>query len=259
MTHYRIASFVAMQFIMMIVAITGVIQPLFSQLHGEKNPEKIEKVFFLSSKISICITSFVGFGLIAWGSPFIERWMGPAYLDAYPCLVILVAGCIFDLWQSPSVTLLYAISKHRFYALCNVLEGIANLILSLLLVKSFGIVGVALGTFIPMAIIRLIVQPIYVCRVASFSYRKYFWMMGQSLMVVILSLVIPLLITVCYIEPNYSALMQLGLVSFAVYSVSIWLFEFTPGEIQIIKKILPNIFLQREGSTTISDIKGNRN
>jgi O-antigen/teichoic acid export membrane protein len=239
-THYRIASYLSVQFIILIASTTGVLQPLFSRLHGEENHEQIKKTFFLSSKISFCVTSFVGFGLIAWGKPFIERWMGSSYLDAYPCLVILVIGCTFDLWQSPSVSLLYGISKHHFYALFNCIEGVANLVLSLLLVKQYGILGVALGTAIPMALIRLIAQPIYVCRVASIEYREYVWKMGRSLLNVILSLALPFYVTVRFIEPKYTVLMILGLVSIGLYSVSIWLFEFTPGEAQILRRgVLP--------------------
>jgi O-antigen/teichoic acid export membrane protein len=180
-THYRIASTLTQQFIVLTVAVTGVFAPLFSRLYGASDPEKLRATFFFATKVSICITTFLGFGLIAWGRPFILRWMGPGYLDAYAPLVILTVAITFDLWQAPSVDLLYAIAKHRAYACLNFIEGILNLGLSLWLVRRYGMVGVALGTLGAMTVMRLAVQPLWTCRLSALSYRAYMRTAGAAL------------------------------------------------------------------------------
>ena len=57
-------------------------------------------------------------------------------------------------------------------------EALANLILSLILVRPLGMIGVALGTALTSTFSSLIAQPIYVCRVLSLGlvdyYRKAF-------------------------------------------------------------------------------------
>ena len=54
----------------------------------------------------------------------------------------------------------------------------ANLILSLILVRPYGMIGVALGTALTSTFSSLIAQPIYVCRILSLGpvdyYRKAF-------------------------------------------------------------------------------------
>ena len=47
-------------------------------------------------------------------------------------------------------------AKHKFYAITSVIEGICNVVLSIILLKKYGIVGVALGTAIPMLEHRVI-------------------------------------------------------------------------------------------------------
>lgn len=179
-THYRIASSLVQQFVALMIAIMGVFSPLFSRLYGAGDDGAIRRTFFFATKLSSCLSTFVAFGLLAWGKPFILRWMGESYADAYAPLVILTVAMTFALWQTPAVDLLYATTKHRHYAYINVIEGIANLTLSILFVRRFGILGVALGTLVSMAVLRLLVQPIWLCRVSALAYRRYVTLLGST-------------------------------------------------------------------------------
>jgi O-antigen/teichoic acid export membrane protein len=236
-THYRVASTLVQHFITLILTIMGVLLPFFSRLDGEKNNEKIKETLLFSTRISVIITSFVGFGLIAWGQPFIERWMGPGYLDAYPCLVLLVIGCVFDLWQAPTVSLLYGIAKHRFYSLYNSLEAVCNLVLSLLLVKRYGILGIAIGTFIPMAVMKLLIQPVYACRVTGIAYWDYVKKISRTIFIVSIALLFPIFMTDRLARPDYLNLMGVGILSMVAFLLVLWKLEFNPEEKSTMMKL----------------------
>ena len=79
---------------------------------------------------------------------------GSARLTAMPIwpLVILVISLTFDLMQMPSVSFLYASARHRFYAYLNGGEALANLVLSVILAPHYGMLGVSLGTAIPLLV-----------------------------------------------------------------------------------------------------------
>ena len=83
-------------------ASVGFFPAVFSRQEGAANFEGLKKTYFFATKVTTCIASFVGFGLIAWGKPFIRAWMGPEYVDAYPVLVVLTAGMIVALSQATS-------------------------------------------------------------------------------------------------------------------------------------------------------------
>jgi O-antigen/teichoic acid export membrane protein len=245
-THYRIASALTEYYIGSIMAVIGVVSSLFSRQEGCNDFSALRKTFFFASKISVCVSSFVGFGLLAWGKPFITRWMGPQYLDAYPCLVVLVMGCALGLWQMPSVALLYGISKHKFLALFTSVEALTNLVLSLLLVRRYGMFGVAFGTFLPMTLVKLFVQPFYVCHVLSVSFSDYLRPMGRTLALVAGSLVVPTLLSARFAAPDYKTLAGLGVISAICYALPLMLFEFTPAETLVLKRaILPRLSLKR--------------
>jgi O-antigen/teichoic acid export membrane protein len=245
-THYAIATSLITHFMNLIGAVMGVLLPVFSRLETEDDFARMKNAFFLSTKISICIASFVGFGLIFWGRPFIERWMGPDYLDAYPCLVTLVIGCTVGLWQAASQAILFGTSKHKFYAIANAAEATANLALSLLLVRWYGIVGVAVGTMIPMLVINLFVQPVYVCRLTGMPFQEYLNEVARTLRTVFLSLVIPGAVSIIFGAADYGRLSLVGLSSAIAYSLGIWAFAFRPHESKLIREaVFPQWFLGR--------------
>src|SRR5262249_36745312 len=141
-THYRVASVLVRYYIDTIVAVIGIVQPLLSRLHGAQDRKSLEKVFFFATRASLCVSIFICISLIAWGKPFIARWMGPGYKDAYWPLVVLSLAVLLDVGQNPSIALLYATFKHRFYTYLNGAEGLINLVVSLALAKPLGVLGV---------------------------------------------------------------------------------------------------------------------
>jgi len=231
-THYRIAGTLAQQFIVLTVAVTGVFAPLLSRLYGAGDFEGMRATFFFATKISISVATFLGFGLIAWGRPFILRWMGPAYLDAYAPLVILAVAITFDLWQAPSVDLLYAIAKHRAYACLNSVEGVLNLGLSLWLVRRYGMVGVALGTLGAMSLMRLMVQPVWVCRLSDLRLDVYLKTAGSALGKALLAAAIAWVACSWAIRPAYSALAGSAVAAVCVYSTAVLFLVFDGPERQ---------------------------
>ena len=229
-THYRIASTLAQQFIVLTVAVTGVFAPLLSRKYGAGDFAGVHSTFFLATKVSICVASFLGFGLIAWGKPFILRWMGPAYLDAYWPLVILAIAIAFDLWQAPSVDLLYAIAKHRAYACLNSVEGVLNLGLSLWLVRRYGMLGVALGTLGAMTVMRLMVQPIWVCRLAQLPYGNYMKMAGSALGGTLVAASLAWLVCGWAIRPAYWQLASSAGVAMCLYGIAVLFLVFSSAD-----------------------------
>lgn len=237
-THYRIGSTLTQFFMGMMEALAGFFPAVFSRQEGAANYEGLKRTYFFATKVTTCIASFVGFALIAWGKPFIRVWMGPAYQDAYPVLVVLTAGLIVSLSQIPSPQLLYGLAKHKYTALANSLEAIANLALSIILARRYGMIGVALGTLIPMVLVKLFIQPVYVCHLANIPYGEYVQRFFKTVAVVAGSLVIPLLLTLKFAAPNYKILFSIGILSAILYVVPLWLFEFSEAETTMLTRAI---------------------
>lgn len=228
--HYNIASMLLQHFDVLMGRLMGVLTPYFSQLEGANDTEQMQKTLFFSTKLSVIVSSFIGFGFIVWGGDFIHRWMGQDYLDAYPCLVVLIGGMIFSLWQNPSIALLYGTSKHKFLALVTIIEGFSNLGLSILLVPHYGILGAALGTAVPLLIHKVLIQPIYVCRVSVLPLGDYLRNLGRAALGVCLALMLPYFLAGKFSAPDYLHLLFLAASSFALYLPIVWFLVFNRPE-----------------------------
>ncbi len=229
-TPYRVASRLIEYFIQFIGEIVGVFSPYFSQEEGKNNHEGIKEKFLFITKIVTYIAAFAGLMLLLYGKNFIYRWVGPQYSISYTILVILVIPITFALIQSTVFPLLYGISKHKFVAYTNIGEGVLNLILSIILVKKFGIIGVALGTAIPLVLTKFFIQPFYVTRVLKISLAKYVFVILVPFFITVLAVGIPWLAISRYLLSNYINLLFFGTIQTLIFALLVFLFGFTKVE-----------------------------
>jgi O-antigen/teichoic acid export membrane protein len=152
---------------------TTVLTPAVSALEARGDTAGIRTVFLDSTRYVLWLILPVQLGLLLLGRPFLLLWMGPEYAElSYPTLAILAAPLALSLSQSVSVRILYGTGRLRWFARLVMAEAVANLILSVLLVRPYGIEGVALGTAIPNVITNCVLA-VYLCRALGVSAGEY--------------------------------------------------------------------------------------
>lgn len=239
-THYFIGARLAELFLNLVYRATNILMPVFTKYYSENNYEEIRSKLLFMTKINTIIAIFGGGLIIILGKPFILRWMGNQYLDAYPVLVVLMITLIFEIIFNPSSNVLYAISKHRFLSIVNITEGCLNLALSLMLIHYYGILGVAIGTAIPLVISRLFVLPFYVCKQIKLPIRKYYMNILNSGAFTILYLGLFYAITENFlIIPQYGNLIIAILSALPLYVIFIHFVLFDKSERALMRTILP--------------------
>lgn len=239
-THFRFAGMAGNYYGELVAALIGVFQPLLSQQEGAGNLQGMRKTTLFATKIALCIAAFFAFAAIAFGKVFLARWVGPSYLDAYPCMVLLVLTQALAVSQRPSTYAIFAVARHQFLGILLVSEGVVNIILALLFVRHWGLTGVGLAVFLPIACSKLIVQPIYACRVTGLSYPEYMRTFVVTLFKVLLALVVPALMMFRLARADYKSMLLLGAISLVLYSVPVMVTVLNRSESQLLRRsILP--------------------
>ena len=173
--YYSIASKLVFYVTDVVQAMAWVFTPLFSHLDAKRDLRQLGHALIkanrYSSLIAFPLTAFVAVA----GPSLIAVWVGPRYVSSYPVLLVLLLPSAVYLAQAGSPKLLYGMARHSVLAWIFLVEGLANLALSLVLVRWYGMLGVALGTAIPMAVTSLFVLPIYVCRLLNLRLGAYLW------------------------------------------------------------------------------------
>jgi len=148
--------------------------PQFSSLFATGNYETLRRLYLRIVKLSLAIMMSVGIFLIAFGSAFINLWVGKENFAGTNVLWALVLMAFMHALGTPSGLLLQGIGKNVGLIYMILIDAILNLTLSIILVQKIGIFGVALGTLIAHLISTFWICPLLVCRYIKLSIRQYF-------------------------------------------------------------------------------------
>jgi O-antigen/teichoic acid export membrane protein len=239
-THYFIGARLVEYFDNLLYRATNMLTPVFTAYYAQNKFEDIRIKLLLLNRINLILGLFGGGLIIILGKAFIQVWMGEKYLDAYPVLVILILAIVVNFVNNPSMSIMYAMSKHQYLAMINIVEGIMNLALSIILIKSYGIIGCALGTAIPLIITRVLVLPVYVRRFTKLSLKKYYFDMLFTALFTICYLGLYYLIVKDFLAtPIYSKIIVVALCSLPLYTATIFFIGFNRSERAMMLGLLP--------------------
>jgi O-antigen/teichoic acid export membrane protein len=155
--------------------------PMSSQSQAKGDLDGLRKIFVLGNRACAFIIFPITVILTILGKSVIEAWVGPKYIAAsYPVLLVLLYPTTLMLAQSASGRTLWGLAKHRTWAYVVLVEGVANLILSIILVRPYGIMGDAIGTAIPLTCSMIFFLPQHLCRllgikISTYIYRAFMW------------------------------------------------------------------------------------
>jgi O-antigen/teichoic acid export membrane protein len=143
-----------------------------SNAHGDMN--QLRKLFVAGNRACALIVFPISATLIILGKSIITAWVGPRYVTAsYPVMICLLIPYTLVMAQDVSGRILYGMARHKSLALVTGMEAIANLVLSIVLIRPFGIMGDALGTAIPLSCTALFFIPRHLCRVLNIRLLSY--------------------------------------------------------------------------------------
>jgi O-antigen/teichoic acid export membrane protein len=175
-TFYAIGGSISEYLRQIIAALTSTFLPLASRFEASGENDKLQRLLIQGTRVALFIAMPIELALFFLGQTFVELWVGSQYAAVSGrVLQILLLGQIFGIANSTSINIVLGLGKHRRCALWIGGEAIANLVLSILLVRRYGLYGVAVGTLIPDLIVQMILWPRYVCEVVQSSLRHYLW------------------------------------------------------------------------------------
>ncbi|MEF8746807.1 MAG: oligosaccharide flippase family protein [Candidatus Accumulibacter propinquus] len=179
-TFYTVGSMMISYAWTLCSSITFAFTPRFTHLQSSSAEKELQELFLFAMRvIGMVVTGLVA-GILVFGKDFLGLWLGAAYVSgpwterSDIIMGILIVANLPRMLQSISWQLLLATAQVRFLMWLNVCEAIANLSLSLLLVRYYGPAGVALGTLFPLLVSHVFVMPVYTSRVLKMPLLNLF-------------------------------------------------------------------------------------
>jgi O-antigen/teichoic acid export membrane protein len=146
---------------------------VMSEHAGRRDDDALTNSFLVATRLCLLLSLLVTLLLLVNGASLIRFWMGPGYASSYLLMLVLLSGYFLMLAQQPSVDLLLAQGRHKLRGWWNLGEGAANLALSIFWGMHYGLVGVALGTAVPMIFVQVFIQPWYALRTIGIAPSRY--------------------------------------------------------------------------------------
>jgi len=157
--YYNIAGQVLNYLRTTVNAIGIPLVPAVSHFDAVAERERIAGLHLRISGYLYYLTTTIGIGVLFFGRQFIVLWMGPEFGATVTILMILIVPACLSLPQAAANSVLLGMSRHKALLYVLLAEAGANLTLSIILVRSIGLVGVAWGTAIPQLVIYTLVYP----------------------------------------------------------------------------------------------------
>lgn len=225
---YSISALLFGYLMRIVISVSGTTQPKLASIAGYKQKQLFKDSVLRYSMVISNLSAGLGLVIFLLAGDFLKLWVPENFKDVHTAKVafyILLIGLIPHLMTNVSVNALEAVNKHRYYAYQTIVEGVANLVLSILLVGPFGIYGVAIGTTIPILITKIIVQPIYCCKIMGIKWSKY--MLDILLKPILLIACLGILfnkVQILFVSDSYFMLIVNAIVIFIVYAILSFIF-----------------------------------
>jgi O-antigen/teichoic acid export membrane protein len=205
-----------------------VFMPMSSHSDAQGNLDRLRKIFVAGNRFCAFTIFPICATLVILGKSVIQVWVGAKYVDrCYPVLLILLLSTTLMLAQAASPRVLFGMNKHRTWAIVTLIEGTINILLSVALVRHYGIVGDALGTALPLAATTIFFLPGHLCRqlqIRGATYLREAYLLPMAVCLPVVAVLV--LLKQWYVPKNYSGLLlQLGIAGL-IYGVSLlWAFK----------------------------------
>lgn len=212
-----------------VFTMTRLVSPLASRFDPEADQAALRRLYYDGTRLSLLVSLPVTFLLLIWGGRLIELWVGDRFVDSFPILQVLLVGHLLSFTQLVGGELLLGVGKHKMYALLSLAGAGVNVALSIALIQSSGLLGVAWGTTIPLAILSLTYMPIAVSRLVGAALGDF---CRQALLRPLLA-IIPSATFLIIMRPlltNLISVISLGVVFGLMALISIWTFGLTAEE-----------------------------
>ncbi|MCX6181830.1 MAG: polysaccharide biosynthesis C-terminal domain-containing protein [Bacteroidetes bacterium] len=132
-----------------------VLGPSASELYHTGQKDRLQNIVTQTARM-VMLVSLPLFLILIIGGFWFLGWFGDGYQSAYPTMLILIAGQFINV-AAGSVGYLLIMTKNEKYSIIGMAVSVlVNILLNLLLIKDYGIIGVAIATAISLALWNLI-------------------------------------------------------------------------------------------------------
>ncbi|HEU4768972.1 MAG TPA: oligosaccharide flippase family protein [Pyrinomonadaceae bacterium] len=159
--------------------LNAVLFPVVVDSSTVENVDKLQKILIQGMRLSLAMVVPLATVLGLTARPVVMVWVGPDFEGSVNVIYILSIVVALRVGNATSTVILKGAGLHKVLAFSNLSMAVSNLVLSVVLVRWYGLIGVAIGTLIPMVVFSMFVVFPAACRRVELSrwtvFRESIW------------------------------------------------------------------------------------
>ncbi|MDP8968863.1 MAG: oligosaccharide flippase family protein [Actinomycetota bacterium] len=148
----------------LIEPLTKAFFPHSSALAAGADHEGLRRSLLVGTRLSLAIAAPIALALGFLAGPLLDLWLGSGFEEAATVVVLLAASVTIAATTRTGLLMLQGAGHVRVPALIMGGEALLNLVLSIILARTMGLAGVALGTLIAVIVANIGCFYPYMCR-----------------------------------------------------------------------------------------------
>ncbi len=239
-TYFAIAGNLSDYARSIVGGISQTLTPRISAMQAGGQHAALSGALLTNARLSTLVVLPIATTFMLRGHSFIGLWMGAAYADLSGRVLLILSLSLVTLAGYQVVAAaMFGINKHGGLIPIFVGETVVNLVLSIILVRRFGVIGTAVGTAIPRLVVSTLICPWYVRKTLGIPVRA-FW---TSVFLQPMLAMIPFAAASYAIErawPARNLLVYFGQVAvlMPLVAISAWVICFTPAERAVLTRVV---------------------
>lgn len=234
---YGVGSQINTLYLQFSTSISNVFVPKVNRVVAETNDNVLlTDIFTKVGRIQFIVLGLILSGFIFLGYPFIKMWAGNEYKDAYVVAILLIAPVTVPLIQNLGIEIQRAKNMHKARAIVYLFIAIANIFISIPLIRMCGPTGAALGTTISLVAGNIIFMNWYY-HVRMGLNMFHFW---REIANFIPALIVPCMVGIIIAKfADITNVIRLGvfvIVYTVVYGISIYFLGMNDSEKKLVEE-----------------------
>lgn len=170
---YAVALKVADQCLLLTKQFVNALSPVVAALHAGEQDQEVRRTALRGTRYALALALLPVVPLAVNADLLLTFWVGPSFTPAGPALAVLLAAVALMAPQAVASGVLTYTGRHHATGRLAVQAMVTNVVASLVLVRSLGLTGVALGTLVAVLVVDVGVAGRELCRSLGLAPRDY--------------------------------------------------------------------------------------
>jgi O-antigen/teichoic acid export membrane protein len=150
-----------------------VLFPIVVDCDSAQRDDRLRDLLIQGTRLSLATVLPVAGALAILAEPVVVGWTGPDFRGATVIVQLLALVVIERVGSATPGTVLRGAGHHRLLAISNLVAGVVNVSLSVILARSYGLPGVAVATLLPTTIRAAVILIPVACARVGLPLRQF--------------------------------------------------------------------------------------